>query len=62
MPDIKSKILQFGGKQKSTEMFTTIKVRKKDVVKIRQTLKDMGLSMTLTDAFTFAVNNTFGGK
>ena len=62
MPDIKSKILQFGGKQKSTEIFTTIKVRKKDVVKIRQTLKDMGLSMTLTDAFTFAVNNTFGGK
>lgn len=62
MPDIKSKILQFGGKQKSNEMFTTIKVRKKDVVKIRQTLKDMGLSMTLTDAFTFAVNNTFGGK
>ena len=62
MPDIKSKILQFGGKQKSTEMFTTIKVRKKDVVKIGQTLKDMGLSMTLTDAFTFAVNNTFGGK
>ena len=62
MPDIKSKILQFGGKQKSNEMFTTIKVRKKDVVKIRETLKDMGLSMTLTDAFTFAVNNTFGGK
>ena len=62
MPDIKSKILQFGGKQKSTEMFTTIKVRKKDVVKIRETLKDMGLSMTLTDAFTFAVNNTFGGE
>ena len=62
MPDIKSKILQFGGKQKSTEMFTTIKVRKKDVVKIRETLKDMGLSMNLTDAFTFAVNNTFGGK
>ena len=62
MPDIKSKILQFGGKQKSTEMFTTIKVRKKDVVKIRETLKDMGLAMTLTDAFTFAVNNTFGGK
>ena len=34
MTDIKARILKFGGKQKSTEMFTTIKVRKKDVVKI----------------------------
>ena len=62
MTDIKARILKFGGKQTTTEMYTTIKVRKKDVVKIRETLKQMGLSMTVTDAFTFAVNNTFGGK
>ena len=29
MTDIKAKILKFGGKQKSNEMFTTIKVRKR---------------------------------
>jgi len=62
MTDIKARILQFGGKHKSTENYTTIKVRKADVVKIRNRLKDMDLAMTLTDAFTFAVNNTFGGK
>lgn len=62
MTDIKAKILQFGGKQKSDEDYTTIKVRRADVSKIRDKLKDMQLHMTLTDAFTFAVNHTFGGK
>jgi hypothetical protein len=46
MSSIKSKILQFGGKQKQEEVLTTIQVRKDDVAKTYEFLKEIGISMT----------------
>jgi hypothetical protein len=62
MTDIKAKILKFGGKQKTDELLTTIQVRKGDVAKTYELLKDMGVSMTMKDFYTFALNYIKGGK
>ena len=62
MSNIKSKILQFGGKQKQEELLTTIQVRKGDVAKTYEFLKDIGISMTMKDFYTFGINHIKGGK
>jgi hypothetical protein len=62
MSNIKSKILQFGGKQKQEEVLTTIQVRKDDVAKTYEFLKDIGISMTMKDFYTFALNHIKGVK
>jgi hypothetical protein len=55
-------ILQFGGKQKKEEVLTTIQVRKDDVAKTYEFLKDIGISMTMKDFYTFALNHIKGVK
>ena len=62
MTDIKAKIRKVGGKQKTDGLLTTIQVRKCDVAKTYELLKDMGVSMTMKDFYTFALNYIKGGK
>jgi hypothetical protein len=62
MTDIKAKILNFGARLKSDEQYSTARVRPSDIKTIKDYLVKKGLSMTTTDAITFAVQVTYGGK
>ena len=62
MTDIKSKILQFGGKEKNQELLTTVQVRKKSTQRLREELKKRNLAVSFKDAFDFLLNHAFGGK
>ena len=62
MSDTKAKLLQFGAKLKSSEQFTTGRIRTSDVQLIRNYCEQKGISMTLTDAISFAIKTIYGGK
>lgn len=62
MTDTKAKLLQFGAKLKSNEQYSTARIRPSDVQLIKNYCEQKGISMTLTDAISFAVKTIYGGK